>query len=234
MKNATHLIAYRAYSTVARALFLVFFLALSGCALTRPTARPAVYDFGPGRLSSAPAPQAGQVAASALAPLVLDEVQASSALDGSAVLYRLAYTNAQQLRPYAQARWSMPPAQLVRQRLREQLGQDRALLEPGAVVSAARLSTPGALAGVTSITLRVELEEFSQLFEAPGSSVGLLRLRATLTQASPSGAGLLAQRIIVVQRPAPSADAVGGVQALRLATDAAAQELAQWLQQLGH
>jgi cholesterol transport system auxiliary component len=234
MKYATHSIAYNACYTGARALFIVFVLTLTGCALTRPTARPAVYDFGPGRLSSAPAPQAGQVGASVLAPLVLDEVQASTALDGNAVLYRLAYTNAQQLRPYALARWSMPPAQLVRQRLREQLGQDRTLLEPGAVVSAAKLATPGALAGVTPVTLRLELEEFSQLFEAPGSSVGLLRLRATLTQASPSGAGLLAQRIIVVQRPAPSADVVGGVQALQLATDAAAQELAQWLQQLGH
>ncbi|NDP38311.1 MAG: hypothetical protein GZ093_06110 [Rhodoferax sp.] len=233
MKYAVNFIASNAHSTGARALILLFFVTLTGCSLTRPTARPAVYDFGPGGLSSAPAPQAGHVGASALAPLVLEEVKASSALDGSAVLYRLAYTNAQQLRPYAQARWSMPPAQLVRQRLREQLGQDRALLEPGAVVSAAKLATPDGLASVTPINLGVELEEFSQLFETPGSSVGLLRLRATLTQASPSGAGLLAQRIIVVQRPAPSADAVGGVQALKLATDAAAQELAQWLQQLG-
>jgi cholesterol transport system auxiliary component len=34
-----------------------------------------------------------------------------------------------------------------------------------------------------------------------------------------------------VQRPAPSADATGGVRALTAATDAAAQEIALWLQQ---
>ena len=234
MKNATKNRAANAYSTAARALFLLFILALTGCALTRPTARPVVYDFGPGRLSSAPATSAGQAAQATLAPLILDEMQASNALDSSAVLYRLAYVDAQQLRPYALARWSMPPAQLVRQQLREQLGQDRALLEPGAIFSLAKVLAPGTATGVTPITLRLELEEFSQLFEAPGSSVGLLRLRATLTQASPNGDGLLAQRSIVVQRPAPSADAAGGVQALKLATDAAAQELAQWLRQLGH
>lgn len=228
MNYATNLIATRAYSTLASAILVVFCLALSGCGLTRPTASPAVYDFGPGRSSSASAPVA------TLAPLILDQVQASSALDSNALLYRLAYVDAQQLRPYAHARWSMPPPQLVRQRLREQLGQDRALLEPGAIFSPGKRAAPDAATGLTPATLRVELEEFSQLFEAPDRSVGLLRLRATFTQASPSGDALLAQRSIVLQRPAPSADAAGGVQALRLATDAAAQELAQWLAQLGH
>jgi len=179
-------------------------------------------------------PAGAQVSANRLAPLILDQVQASSALDSNALLYRLAYVDAQQLRPYAHARWSMSPPQLVRQRLREQLGQARALLEPGAVFSPAKGAAPDAATGVTPPTLRLELEEFSQLFESPNRSVGLLRLRATLTQASPTGDALLAQRSIVVQRPAPSADAAGGVQALRLATDAAAQELAQWLLQLGH
>ncbi len=208
-------------------MFVILFLAVSGCGLTRPTTSPVVYDFGPGRASSAPAP------AAPLAPLILDQVQANSALDSNALLYRLAYVNAQQLRPYAQARWSMSPSQLVRQRLREQLGQSRALLEPGAVFSPAKRAAPDAATGETPPTLRLELEEFSQLFESPERSVGLLRLRATLTQASPTGDALLAQRSIVLQRPAPSADAAGGAQALRLATDAAAQELAQWLAQLG-
>ena len=234
MKNATNSIASYAYSTGARALFIIIFAALAGCGVTRPTARPAVYDFGPGLLSSAPVAALGQAPAASLAPLILDQVQASSALDSNAVLYRLAYLDAQQLRPYALARWSMPPAQLVRQRLRQQLGQDRALLEPGAIFSPAKVLAPGTASGVTPLTLRLELEEFSQLFDAPNRSVGLLRLRATLTQASPTGDTLVAQHSLVVQRPAASADAVGGIQALRLATDAAALELAQWLAQLGH
>lgn len=53
---------------------------------------------------------------------------APSALDTLPIIYRLGYSDAQQLRPYAQARWSMPPAQLLRQRVRETLGQRRAVL----------------------------------------------------------------------------------------------------------
>lgn len=180
------------------------FLALTGCALPNPPVRPAVYDFGPGSLSTPPA--SGMTK---LAPLTVAEIEATPALDSTAVLYRLAYADAQQLKAYAQARWSMTPAQLVRQRLRDRL-------------------TPLTLP--TPLTLRIELEEFSQLFEAPDQSVGLLRLRATVTRASPSGEKWVAQRSVIVQRPAASADAPGGVRALTAATDAAVQELDQWLQ----
>ena len=190
-------------------------MAVGGCAVpTLPGApvRPVIYDFGPGALTP-PAPSGATPAA----PLIVAAVEASPALDSTAILYRLAYTDAQQLRPYAQARWSMPPADLVRQRLREILGQHRTLLNPG------KNSAPPR-------TLRLELEEFSQLFETPERSVGLLRLRATLVQARPDGEQWLAQRSFIVQRPAASANAPGGVQALTAATDAAAQELEAWLQ----
>lgn len=189
-------------------------MTLVGCAVpTLPGApvRPAIYDFGPGALTP-PAPSRATPAA----PLIVAAVEASPALDGTAILYRLAYTDAQQLRPYAQARWSMPPADLVRQRLREALGQNRTLLNPGKNELPPR-------------TLRLELEEFSQLFETPERSVGLLRLRATLVQTRPGGEQWLAQRSFVVQRPAASANAPGGVQALSAATDAAAQEIEAWL-----
>ena len=61
------------------------------------------------------------------APLAITDVAtAGGALENMAVLYRLGYTDAQELRPYSKARWSMPPAQLLRQRLRERLGHRRA------------------------------------------------------------------------------------------------------------
>ena len=41
----------------------------------------------------------------------------------TAVHYRLAYADAQQLRPYQAARWSQPPIQLGRQSLQARLGQ---------------------------------------------------------------------------------------------------------------
>jgi cholesterol transport system auxiliary component len=145
--------------------------------------------------------------------LALTEIESSAALDGTSVLYRLAYADAQQLQPYALARWSMPPAQLVRQRLRDALSQR------GPVLGAGEAAAP--------LTLRVELDEFSQLFQAPDQSSGLVRLRATLTRND----SLLGQRTFIVQRPAPTANAAGGARALAAATDAAVDEISAWLAQ---
>jgi cholesterol transport system auxiliary component len=194
---------------------------LAGCsALPDKPTRPAQYDFGPGPVADAPTDRRAP-----LAPLALDEVEAAGPLEaGTAVLYRLGYADAQQLRPYAQARWSMPPAQLVRQRLREQMGQRRTVV--GAGEGAAMLRNEGR----QPLVLRVELLEFSQLFTAPAQSAGLMRLRATVVDNLPAGEKVLAQRQVIVQRPAPTADAAGGVRALAEATDAAAAELSQWLE----
>ena len=185
---------------------------LPGCsALPSAPVRPAVYDFGPGALTPSAKTNPG------LPPVVLQEVTAPPALDSAAVLYRLAYSDAQQLRPYAQARWSMRPAQLVRQRLRELLSLKRAVVNPG------ETSVP--------LALRVELQEFSQLFDTAQNSSGLVRLRATLIEAKGGADRLVAQQVFVVQRPAASADAPGGVRALMAATDAAIEEIGAWLQQ---
>jgi len=190
---------------------------VTACAPLQPPPRATVYDFGPGPLAPEPATrQAPQP------PLVLAEVEASAALDSTAVLYRLAYSDAQQLRPYAQARWSMAPAQLLRQRLREQLGQRRAVLN----------ATQGVVVPPPALTLHLELEEFSQLFETPERSNALLRLRATLGQNGNGSERLVAQRSFVLQRPAPTADAAGGVRALTAATDAVIQEMVPWLEQV--
>ena len=194
---------------------------LGGCALPDKPTRGTLYDFGPGALSAAPASR------QTLPPIAIDTISTSGgALDNMSVLYRLGYADAQQLRPYAQARWSMPPAQLVRQRLREQLNQRRAVFNAREGVALNR-SQGDAL----PLLLRLELEEFSQFFTTPEASVGLIRLRATLLEITPGGEKLVGQRNVVVQRPAPSADAPGGVRALTAATDAAIEELDQWLQQ---
>jgi cholesterol transport system auxiliary component len=193
---------------------------LVACALPAPPVRAEVYDFGPGAVATLATNRMAP-----LPPLALAEVEAAAALDSTAVLYRLSYADAQALRPYAQARWSMPPAQLVRQRLREHLGTRRAVLNSGegAVIDGVRVSP---------WQLRIDLEEFSQLFESATASTGLVRLRATVVQATPQGEKLIGQRAVIVQRPAPSADAAGGVRALTASTDAAVLEIDQWLQQL--
>ena len=96
-----------------RVFLLAAALALAGCSSLAPDkpVRATQYDFGP-QAASAPGN------APAGSPLVLDDVDPSGSLDTSAILYRLAYADAHQLRPYALARWTAPPAQLIRQRLR--------------------------------------------------------------------------------------------------------------------
>jgi cholesterol transport system auxiliary component len=157
-----------------------------------------------------------------LPTLVLADTEASAALDSTAVLYRLAYSDAQQLRPYSLARWSMTPAQLLRQRLHDQLGQRRAVLN----------AAQGVVADKPAMVLHLELDEFSQLFETAERSSGLVRLRATLGQGGQGSQRLVAQRSFIVQRPAATADAAGGVRALTEASDAVIAEIAQWLQQV--
>jgi len=214
-----HLRRLQAGAAAAAALLL-----LGACsALPERPQRPVTYDFGPGVIT-APA-----AAGKPLPALALAEVEPSGLLEGStAVLYRLAYADAQKLQPYAQARWSTPAAQLVRQRLRETLGQRRAVFSAGE--SAALMRTNGTLPRI----LRVDLEEFSQIFDSPGSSAGVVRLRVTLLDSTPEGDRLLGQRLVVVQRPAASADAAGGVRALAQAADAAAQEIEDWLEKNGY
>lgn len=200
-----------------------FALLLTACSALpdKPSARPAVYDFGPGPIAAAAMPSSSAAASTPTVPvpaLTLEDIDAPDALDGTAILYRLSYADVQQLRPYAQARWSMTPAQLVRQRLREQLSQQRVVLSPAE--------------GPANLVLRLELEEFTQVFEAPDRSVGLVRLRATLLESTGGRERLVAQRRFTVERPAPSPDAAGGVRALTVATDAAVDEIAQWLKPL--
>lgn len=195
---------------------------LAGCsAIPDKPVRAAIYDFG-----LAPAAHGSPVLPPTLPPLVLADVEVTGALDGSAVLYRLGYADDHQLRPYSQARWSAPPPQLIRQRVRQRLGLERAVLDIG---ESAALAREG---GGAPRVLRMGLEEFSHQFETPDRSWGVLRLRVTLMENAVAGERLLAQRTFVVRRPAPSADAPGGVRALAAATDAVAQEIAQWMQGL--
>ncbi len=211
-------IAARARSMRANALFGLLILSLSACSALKPGPRPLVYDFGPGAVApSTPG-------AAALPSMALAAVEAPVALDGLAVMYRLAYSDAQQLRPYASARWSMAPAQLLHQRLSEQLGQRRAVIGTGL----------GMVLPAPLMTLHVELEEFSQLFDSADSSSALLRIRATLGHAGAriGTQELVAQRSFVVQRPARTPDAVGGVQALTDAADAAIVEIDAWVEQV--
>ncbi|MBV8620700.1 MAG: membrane integrity-associated transporter subunit PqiC [Curvibacter sp.] len=199
-------------------------LLLAACsALPERPVRAVQYDFGPGPVQSAAQPAHDRPV------LALSDLESGGVLEGSnAVLYRLGYADSQELRPYAQARWSLPPAQLVRQRLRDRLGRQRTVLSAADSVALVRsMDRPLPV-------LRVELEEFSQLFDSPGQSLGLVRLRATLVNTTPAGDVLLGQTVLIARSPAPTPDASGGVQALTQATDQLAGELDAWLDQTLH
>jgi cholesterol transport system auxiliary component len=232
--NAMNSIAAYAGFTWAGSAFysIAAALVLSACsALPSKPTRATIYDFGPGPLAARPvqpvALQTPQTPQTPLAPVAIEDISTSGGpLDNMAVLYRLAYVDAQELRPYSQSRWSMPPAQLVRQRLRDTLSLRRPVFNAREGLALNRSQNP-----LLPLQLRLELQEFSHYFSAPDASVGLVRLRATLVDVTAAGEKLVAQRIIVAQKPATTADAPGGVRALTAATDAVIDELDQWLQQ---
>lgn len=206
--------------TTPLALGLV--LLAAGCgALPDKPARATLYDFGPGMTTPAAAP-----AAASLPTLALAEFESNSRLDGTQILYRLGYADANELRPYGQSRWSQPPAQLLRQRLRDALAARRMVLGPEESATVARGK------GEVPDTLRISLDEFSHYFDSASASVGLVRLRATLIRGTVGGDRVLGQRTFTVRSPAPSADAPGGVKALIAASDKASAELVQWVGEL--
>ncbi len=220
--NILHDLASRPQLTRLSFLAVAGAILLAGCgALPDKPSRSTLYDFGPG-LSLGAQPPAN---AAVMPPLALAEMETNSRLEGTQLLYRLGYADANELRPYGQSRWSQAPAQMLRQRLREALIARRTVLGPEESASIARME------GKVPDTLRVSLEEFTHYFQSPTSSVGLVRLSATLIRTSPGGDRVLAQRSFTVQRPAKSSDAAGGVDALVEASDAVVAELVAWVDQ---
>jgi len=190
-------------------------LVLASCSLPLPDkpVRPQLYDLGPAALPAAADAQPDAAA------LVFDPVVAPAAIDGTQIIYRLAYSDGgQQPRPYASARWTMPPPQLIGQRLREVLAARRPVIDAGT--------------GFAALELRAELDEFAQVFSAADVSEGVVRLRVTATMPAARGNRLLGQRTFIVRKPAATADALGGATALRAASDEVAREVADWVDTL--
>jgi cholesterol transport system auxiliary component len=175
-------------------------LLLTACAGT-PAAPNALYDFG-----LAPAASAGRRLPTALR---VAEVSGPGWMDGNAIYYRLAYAQGQRTEAYAASRWVESPVSLFDARLRN------AVAARGQVIAYATPDVP---------TLRVELVDFSQVFDRPDASRAVVRLRASVFVAR----GLVDQRVVQVDVPARSADAAGGVAALTQASDRAIGELLDW------
>jgi len=190
---------------------LVLAALLSACSVVSRPESAALYDLGPLRTKAA-MPSTGN-ALPALPPISVAEITVPNWLDRPTIYYRLNYANEQQPRPYTQARWTMPPAQLLLQHLKARIAQ-----AGGAVLSPSD--------GANNVpVLRVEVDDFTQSFLTPGQSIGKVGLRASVFK----GRNLLAQRSFNREAPAPTADAEGGVRALAGASDDAIVDMMMWL-----
>ena len=191
-----------------RAALLLSVALLAGCALG-PQSREgrSNYDFGLSRTDKDATPRLQQ-------DLIVADLSAPAWMDNSGIYYRLAYQDATRLRAYALSHWMMPPAALLGQRLRASIAR----------ASKAGVFTPAD--GVrAAYTLRLELEEFSQVFDAADSSRAVLRLRASLLRQR----DIVAQQAFSLERAAATPNAEGGVRALIAASDDAGEKLVDWL-----
>ena len=187
-----------------RCFVLLAALLLSACVGGAGNSVPSVtYDFG--------LPVARLAVGGAWPGLSL-EVRSPPWFDSTNVDYRLAYADPLTRRQYVGSRWAGAPAQVIAQRLRQQLG----------VVSATANSA-------TDCLIRVELQEFSQVFDSPQSSRGVLTASVSLIDGKRR---VVAERLAVIDKPALGADASGGVQALVAASTEFGRLLSDWLLEL--
>ena len=180
----------------------------AGCSVVpKPHAPEAHYDFGPLPMV------AGAAGVRVDKSLTVHDAQAPTWLDAPGMHYRLAQSAPAQPRSFANSRWVMSPAALFTQRLRSRLADaSRGVYAPADSVR-------------TDLVLRVELEEFVQVFDSTTASRGQVRARVSLS----AGRDAPVQRTFSVDRPATSADADGGAKALIAASDEAIRQIVEWL-----
>lgn len=191
-----------------RQALLLGVLFLCGCAL-RASDPIEQYDFGL-------MPAAANKPLHLPADLRVSDAVAPAWLDTPAIHYRLAYRDGAQARAYGRSRWVAAPATLFTGRLRQRLG---AANQGGAIVATG--------AGAADYLLHTELEEYSQVFDAPERGRVLVRVRASLIRTEDQQ--VLAQHTFDVARPAASPDAAGAVQALAGASDEVIEAMIEWL-----
>lgn len=201
-----HALLYRITRPAICAAILPLVLLLNGCSIGPQPREPVVnYDFGP-------QPAHAQSGARAKATLMVPAVVAPAWLDSSGIVYRLAYLDAARPQVYAQSRWVDSPAALLTQRVRGRFAA------AGPVV----VNGDGARA---DYALRIEIEDFSQSFNAADRSQVAIRLRVTLVNLSTRA--LHAQRTFSVEQAA-APDAEGAARALAQAADAVIESLLEW------
>jgi len=169
---------------------------------------PATYDLGAPRSIVANQPRIR-------ASLLVHAVAAPAWLDTTAIVYRLNYQDAARQQAYANSRWAAAPAALLTQRLR---GRFAAATDSGVIGVADNARA--------DYTLRVELEDFSHVFDTADASRAVVMARASIVNVAKRT--LLAQKSFSIERAAASPDAGGGVRALASAGDEMIEAVTAW------
>lgn len=198
------------------AMLLATALCLSGCfGGVGVQGEVALYDL-PAAPAAQEVPAAGQGAAPGTPGMALHlaPVRAPGWLMTPSMQYRLAYADASRRLSYAGSRWVAPPAELV----------DLALRRDSSF-AAANASGDARGAG-NGCALLVNLDEFIQVFDAPGTSQVLVEARIALL--APGDRRLLAQHALRRVTPA-GADARAGVAAFGEALRELKADLNAWL-----
>ena len=190
-------------------LVLLLAATLSGCTLG-PEKKDAAATYD---LSGAPSSAAGKTRIRAT--LLVQPVAAPGWLESNAIVYRLNYQDAARQLNYANSRWAAPVASLVAQRLRAQL----AAASDSGIVNLADSAR-------ADYALRVELEEFSQVFDTAETSRAVIVARASLLNVPRRS--LQAQKTFTIDRPAAGANAESGVRALSAGSAELVDAIVAW------
>ncbi len=196
-------------------ILLIISLTSAGCTIVPQTRTPvSIYDFGihqDSNVHSIPAQQQ-----ELWSSLLISEAKSPIWLNSQAIQYRLAYLDPTQLYTYANSRWAAAPATLLTHHIRNSIS---------AVTNDKVISTSDGTQ--TDFTLRLELEEFSQVFDTVDTSHVIIKLRASLVHRS--SRSLRAQRNFKIEQAAPTANAAGAVQALTKSGNQLTENLIAWL-----
>ncbi|MEM5438161.1 ABC-type transport auxiliary lipoprotein family protein [Paraburkholderia diazotrophica] len=186
----------------ALAAVLLALGALAGCAGNPAALADIRYDLGP-------APLPGSTGT--MPAIKVLDVTAPATLDSDKLIYRLTYADSLQTASYATSHWTMPPAQLLTQRLRNALSSRGTVLTGGD--------------GGHAPVLKVDLDQFEQDFDGQSESHGSVTARTTLFV----DGKVVGQRTFLARAPSSSADAAGGARALAAATDDLVAQISAWL-----
>lgn len=191
--------------------YLFILLLLTGCMTNlRTPASISIFDFGPITQSEFEQPVAPAM------QIEVAEITAPQWLDAPAMLYRLAYHHPAQTHAFANHRWAASPASLLTERIRQRVMSWQ--------------NPPGRSKGgprPAIYLLKIELEEFMQVFDDINDSHVVISLRVSLVERNTRE--LVSRQRFVETEATASADASGGVKAFITASDRLTAELIAWL-----